>query len=192
MGTRGIYGLRKNKKDKTSYNHYDSYPSCLGEQMFDYIKRRSIEEMNDLYDRLMLVDENKKISELTKEEKNGLEILFSYDDKNELIDEDMYSLLRNFQGDLENYDRYHTVNIMCDNHDFIKDSLFCEYGYIINLDTNELEVFEGFQKKPQKTNRYGCECNRKYYPCKIIKKIKIDDIHNSDKTLKEYLGKKYF
>lgn len=38
MGTRGIYGFRKNKKDKTSYNHYDSYPSCLGEQMFDYIK----------------------------------------------------------------------------------------------------------------------------------------------------------
>ena len=191
MGTRGIYGFRKNKKDKTSYNHYDSYPSCLGEQMFDYIKRHSIEEMNGLYDRLMLVDENKKISELTKEEKNGLEILFSYDDKNELIDEDMYSLLHNFQGDLEKYDRYHTVNIMCDNHNFIKDSLFCEYGYIINLDTNELEVFEGFQKKPQKTNRYGCENYRGYYPCKIIKRIKIDDIHNSDKTLEDYLGKHY-
>lgn len=191
MGTRGIYGLRKNKKDKTSYNHYDSYPSCLGEQMFGYIKKHSIEEMNDLYDRLMLVDENKKISELTEEEKNGLEILFSYDDKNELIDEDMYSLLRNFQGDLENYDRYHTVNIMCDSKDFIKNSLFCEYGYIINLDTNELEVFEGFQKKSQKTNRYGCENYRGYYPCKIIKRIKIDDIHNSDKTLEDYLGKHY-
>lgn len=192
MGTRGIYGFRKNKKDKTSYNHYDSYPSYLGEQMFDYIKKHSIEEMNDLYDRLMLVDENKKISELTEEEKNGLEILFSYNDKNELIDEDMYSLLRNFQGDLEKYDRYHTVNIMCDSKDFIKNSLFCEYGYIINLDTNELEVFEGFQKKPQKTNRYGCECNKGYYPCKIIKKIKIEDIQNSDKLLKDYLDKKYF
>lgn len=191
MGTRGIYGLRKNKKDKTSYNHYDSYPSCLGDQMFDYIKRHSIEEMNELYDRLILVDENKKISELTEEERNGLEILFSYDDKDELIDEDMYSLLRNFQGDLEKYDRNSTVNIMCDSKNFIKDSLFCEYGYIINLDTNTLEVFKGFQKKPQNTNRYGCENYRGYYPCKIIKKIKIDDIHNSDKALEDFLGKHY-
>lgn len=191
MGTRGIYGLRKNKKDKTSYNHYDSYPSCLGEQMFEYIKRHSIEEMNELYDRLILVDENKKISELTEEERNGLEILFSYDDKDELIDEDMYSLLRNFQGDLEKYDRNSTVNIMCDSKNFIKDSLFCEYGYIINLDTNTLEVFKGFQKKPQNTNRYGCENYRGYYPCKIIKKIKIDDIHNSDKALEDFLGKHY-
>ena len=191
MGTRGIYGLRKNKKDKTSYNHFDSYPAGLGELMFEYIKRHSIEEMNALYDRIMLVDDSKKISELTEEERNGLEILFSYNDKDELIDEDMYSLLRNFQGDLQNYDRYHTVNIMCDNHDFIKDSLFCEYGYIINLDTNELKVFEGFQTKPQKTNRYGCKSNRDYYPCKMIKRIKIEDIHNSDKTLEDFLGKHY-
>lgn len=33
MGTRGLFGLRKNNKDKTMYNHFDSYPSCLGEEI---------------------------------------------------------------------------------------------------------------------------------------------------------------
>lgn len=192
MGTRGIYGLRKNKKDKITYNHYDSYPSWLGENIFDFIKRHSIEEMNNLYDRLILVDENKNIITLTAEEQEKLDKLIEYDDEGKIKEKDMYWLLRTFQGNLDKYDEFKNVDFMCDGHDFIKNSLFCEYGYIINLDTNKLEVFEGFQTKPQKTNRYGYVCDNGYYPCKIVKRINIKDIQNCDKTLEEYLGKYYY
>lgn len=191
MGTRGVYGLRKNKQDKTSYNHFDSYPSGLGESIFAYIKKHSIEEMNNLYDRLILVNETKSIMELTAIERKKLKELIEYDDKGKMKETDMYWLLRTFQGDLCKYSEYADIDFMCNSNDFIKDSLFCEYGYIINLDTNKLEVFEGFQTKPQKTNRYGCECDNGYYPCKIIKRINIEDIQNSNKTLEEYLGKHY-
>jgi hypothetical protein len=35
-----------------------------------------------------------------------------------------------------------------DQIDFAANSLMCEWGYVIDLDTNTLEVFKGFQKNP--------------------------------------------
>jgi hypothetical protein len=35
-----------------------------------------------------------------------------------------------------------------DETEFAGDSLFCEWAYLINLDTNELEVYKGFNKAP--------------------------------------------
>ena len=63
-----------------------------------------------------------------------------------LCTDDWYCLLRHAQGDLNVYKN--GLRYMIDNHDFIKDSLFCEYAYIINLDTKRLEFYVGFQKTP--------------------------------------------
>jgi len=54
---------------------------------------------------------------------------------------------RDFQGCIE-------IGQMVDGIDFIKDSLFCEWAYLINLDRGVLEVYRGFQHKPAK-NRYA-------------------------------------
>ena len=57
-------------------------------------------------------------------------------------------------------------------NDFIKDSLFCEHAYIINLDENVLEYWRGFQTTVDKGNRYGegfqltYDGSSRYYPCK--------------------------
>ena len=69
------------------------------------------------------------------------------------------------------------LKYMIDNKDFIKDSLFCEYAYIINLDTQCLEFWLGFQKEPDEHNRYGAEtCDNmgKYYPCKMVSYYPLD------------------
>lgn len=60
MGTRGCYGFRKNGMDKLTYNHYDSYPDYLGKIMATFCKETSLDEMNEIYDRLILVNENDK------------------------------------------------------------------------------------------------------------------------------------
>ena len=39
---------------------------------------------------------------------------------------------------------------MINSNDFIKNSLFCEYGYIINLDNKSLEFWIGISKKNHK------------------------------------------
>lgn len=161
MGTRGCYGFRKNGVDKLTYNHFDSYPECLGRTMVEFCKETSIPELNEIFDKLILVNENAKpTAEQIKECKQ-------YYDGNvsRQTVEDWYCLLRNAQGGLDAYKN--GLKYMIDSHNFIKNSLWCEYAYIINLDTNKLEFWVGFQNNPNKNNRYGTENDDGYYPCKM-------------------------
>lgn len=63
--------------------------------------------------------------------------------------------------------------------DFAYDSLFCEYCYIINLDTMELEVYKGFNREIlDKNERFYKENpdDRGYYGVKLWGKIKLEDL----------------
>ena len=169
MGTRGLYGFRKNGIDKLTYNHWDSYPDCLGGHIVEFCKNISIKEMNEIFDKIILVNESK---EPTEEQIN--ECMEFYDGSVSTGSvREWYCLLRETQGSLYPYKR--GLKYMIDSHEFIKDSLFCEYAYIINLDTNCLEFYVGFQKEPCKSNRYGVEDDRGYYPCKMVAYYALDD-----------------
>ena len=185
MSTRGIYGFRKNEVDKLTYNHYDSYPEGLGRKVIEFIGNHTIEELNKIYDKIIMVDnESTPTEEQIKECEKYADISVS-----EQSLEDWYCLLRNSQGDLFAYD---DLRYMINNADFILDSLFCEYGYIINLDTNRLEIYKGFQKVFDPTNRYTieheiAEGNMGYYPCKMVAEIDlktIQDTYNFDDVIK--------
>ena len=66
---------------------------------------------------------------------------------------------------------------MIDSRSFMKDSLFCEWAYVINLTTNKLEIYRGFQKKPQK-NRYYTrkQICKGYYNVKLVIEFPLDAI----------------
>lgn len=200
MGTRGLFGLRKNNKDKIMYNHFDSYPSCLGEEMVEYVKNHSKEEMTALYDKLIMVDEEFNTSQFTEEQKKRYkEFMKKKDFFSHTIDGtktaeniSMYCFLHEFQGRLYKYDEYPEIDLMIDNHNFIKCSLFCEWAYIINLDTGNLEVWEGYQEKPQENNRYGIEKDNGFYPCALVKEIDFQEIKSIDFNLEKTLEGKYY
>ena len=66
-------------------------------------------------------------------------------------------------------------------NDFIYDSLYCEYAYIINLDNDTLEYYVGFQKERDTNpdNRYKDHTPKddyKYYSCKLVKVFPFDYI----------------
>lgn len=179
MGTRGCYGFRKNGMDKLTYNHFDSYPDYLGRTMVEFCKETSIPKLNEIFDKLILVNESAKpTAEQIKECKQ-------YYDGNvsRKTVEDWYCLLRGAQGDLDAYKN--GLKYMIDNHDFIKNSLWCEYAYIINLDTNELEFWVGFQNKPDIYNRYGVERDGDYYPCKIAASYPLATIAFSEYSVQD-------
>lgn len=170
MGTRGVWGLRKDSKDKLTYNHYDSYPSALGETIKVFISKHSLKEISKIFDNIILV--NKKVPPTKKQ----IEECNDYCDLSvsNRSSEDWYCLLREAQGNPEAY--FKGLKYMEDNHDFIQDSLFCEWGYIINLDTKMLEIYRGFQKTFQ-NNRYKINKPDKggYYNCALVKEIPLDD-----------------
>lgn len=182
MGTRGSYGFRKNGVDKLTYNHFDSYPESLGKDVVEFCKNHSVEELNKLYDKIIMVKENDTPTE--EQMKYCIENGWSNFSVGTQTKEDWYCLLRNLQGNLEELSKAKTQAYMTDNNNFIRDSLFCEYAYIINLDDEVLEFYEGFQKTPQLGNRYGTTLEDGYdgyYPCKLSLTVplnEIDDIEN--------------
>lgn len=60
---------------------------------------------------------------------------------------------------------------------FAADSLFCEYAYVIDLDTMVFEVYLGFQEEPHEEGRFhGLPRDGDYYPVKIVAKFELADI----------------
>ena len=176
MGTRGLYGFRKNGMDKTTYNHFDSYPSWLGLNIAEFCCKHSIEDMHKIFDGIVLVDRNSTPTEEQIDDciQNGFCNL-SVSSRSEA---DWYCLLRNCQGDLEALANAKRNIYMEDKHEFIKDSLWCDYAYIINLDDGVLEYWKGFQKTPQEGNRYGAESHDDYYPCKLVLTFPLSEIND--------------
>ena len=157
MGTRGIYGYRKNKQDKLMYNHYDSYPEGLGQNMLEYIKMYSNKEINDICDSIKFVE----------------------NDKNFQIQQEMEAKIQSREVYLSSFHKDSTI-LMPEDNGFIKDSVFCEWRYIVNLDTECLEVWRGFQIVSQKDNRYGRKKNSDgYYPCRLMAEIPFDDLRKN-------------
>lgn len=172
MGTRGIMGFRCGGDDKLTYNHSDSDPHWLGVYVLgdlksfiaDY-KHTTQQRLREIFDNITIVGQEDKpsmeqVEELEKRFPGRLKVGCG---------NAAYDVLRDFQGDISAY--LAGLKWMVGNNDFIKDSLSCEWGYIVNIDTMRLEVWRGFQRKPDKTNRYGHKRdrnNKKYYPCAML------------------------
>lgn len=188
MGTRGCYGFYKDGVTKATYNHFDSYIGGLGKDILDFIENTSIPTMNKIFDKIELVREN---DIPTIEQIENCQKYTDLEVSNKSI-MDFYCLLRNAQGDLNAYKT--DLKYMIDSKEFLGNSLFCEYGYIINLDKNVLEFYKGFNKVPQ-NNRYSKYASKEeeYKECKLLAEYPLTEIYegkitveNMEEDLKRY------
>jgi hypothetical protein len=62
------------------------------------------------------------------------------------------------------------VGIMEDGSSFPTASLYCEWGYLIDLDTATFEVYRGFQKAPHDAGRFAHRpsANDGFYPVALV------------------------
>jgi hypothetical protein len=151
MGTRGAVGFFHKGVTKASYNHYDSYPSGLGIDVLDWARKQDdLSSLAEKVDNIKMVSEDKKPSKELLEKARELGLINL--DVSTQSEKDTYCVLRNAQGDLG---AYIDVGYMIDGEPFLSDSLFCEWAYIVNLDTEELEVYKGFQTKKGKGRYVG-------------------------------------
>ena len=95
------------------------------------------------------------------------------------------------QGKLEPY-LSGRLSFMATANEFIDDSLFCEWGYIANLDSKQLEVYRGLQhSKPVDNSRYGSDLTRQgYYPCKQIASYSLNQLPTREAFLEDTLRRK--
>lgn len=174
MGTRGTYGVRIDGADKLSYNHFDSYPGGLGNQLLGWLrevlaKEGGLEALRAQARALRLMDEEQAPDPVA-----GVAAAL----EGRRPEHTWYDELLDLQGDLG---ALLERGLMPDANGFINDSLFCEWGYIVNLDDEVLEVYRGFQRKYHRKGRY---VKRKpkdwkprypnqeyYYPCALAAAI---------------------
>lgn len=198
MGTRGTIGFRKNETDKLAYNHWDSYPTGIGIDIVNAIRELTVEKIEELVDRLKVVNDD------TTPTEEDIEKLKLYTDLSVSTqsEKEWYCLLRDTQGDIK---KILESGYLLEANNFINDSLFCEWGYIINLDTKKLEIYRGFQKKRPTKSRYkdftpepdGSNAS-KYYACELIEEYELKklewlneyDVEPLMKNLEEFTEKK--
>lgn len=78
-----------------------------------------------------------------------------------------------------------------DDHKFGQDSLYCEWAYCINLQTNKLECFHGFNNDKSreherfKTSQEEVDKDRKYYGIWLVKEYDLDNLPEKDDFVKE-------
>jgi hypothetical protein len=119
MSTRGTYGFKINKELKMIMSHYDSYPGGLGDDIIKFLRTVDLARLTDKVQQLQAIPK-------------------SLINKNELAEKKIWRdpeqvLQAIYMGTLQSF---------FDAQEFLNDPLFCEFSYIINLDTKMLEVYE--------------------------------------------------
>lgn len=147
MGTRGTWGFIHDGEQKLTYNHFDSYPTGLGNALVTALRGRDLEELTRQVDALKVIPED-----APRPTEDELTRYGDFRDSGVSGGADWYALLRHTQGDL---DLTLAAGAIIDGSTFPADSLFCEWVYVINLDEGMLEVFEGFQDKPHQKGRFA-------------------------------------
>lgn len=174
MSTRGSIGFIYKDEYKSTYNHSDSYPDGLGQGCIDEIRKiKDWDKFIENYQKVKWVtgDYTPTVQEIDENRKWANQSVSTQ----KL--EEMYVLLRELQGEVcINAIANGEVTLLLDSGDFIKDSLFCEYSYTLNLDTMMFEMYQGFQKSPQEANRFGQTADDGYYPCKKVMEFPFNNM----------------
>lgn len=181
MGTRGFVGFVADGKETITYCQYDSYPSGVGLNVLHWA--RTVTDWNEVRRQaaaLVHVDDD------TPPTPEQIERLRQYADTDVSTRKltEWYVLLRETQGEpaliLESGHAEHAS-------EWPGDSLFCEWGYLIDLDQSVLEVYRGFQTKPHTTGRFhdrtrdgGPEPSygggSTYYPVRLVRTWKFSEL----------------
>lgn len=183
MSTRGAVGFAVDGGLKLTYNHSDSYPSGLGQDVVDFLLTLFhgpdfVMTESHTFDIEMLKEKVRAVKFITdgqkptRAEKEYYKPHADLSVSNQSLD-DWYCLLRNFQGvDGLKGIVGGIVKHISNSNAFPEESLFCEWAYVIDLDKQALEVYKGFQHTRPKTGRFkDAKPQDGYYGCKLVKKI---------------------
>ena len=142
MGTRNLTFVQLDSKYKVAqYGQFDGYPSGQGVVIKSFLDRADIDKLKERV-RCCNFITTKFDDEFVSRELGGYILSKIYSSNKSII-------------------------FLQDSTDFAKDSLFCEWAYVVNLDNETLEVYIGFVQDPlAQTERF--------YPLQNIKEVKDD------------------
>lgn len=152
MGTRGVFGVIIGEQEKIGYNQYDSYPGGYGVQNLTWLRAVMAEDRLDEIKKLAA--DCRLVSDDTPPKPRDVKALKEFTNLgvSEQSTKDWYCLTYSTHGNIEDMLRCGHIH---DYASFALDSLFCEWGYILDLDQEVFEVYEGFQKELPTAGRWA-------------------------------------
>ena len=164
MSTRGFLAFAVNGEVKTAYNHSDSYPDGLGFDVLSWLRTADLTAAATAAAALRVADPtdeptDEDIARLAPSTDTGVGARTDRPD--------WYQLLRKTQGDPA---AMLAAGVIEDASDFPADSLFAEWGYVVDFDTQTFEVYQGFQQSPHKSGRFADRPGRGngYHPVRLV------------------------
>lgn len=194
MGTRHLTIVQKKGEYRVAqYGQWDGYPEYTGKKVLEFCKEHlSTQEGRDTF--------GEKVC--------GCKFV-----SDEMVDDIIEGVNRRVNGYDENY-RPHWAEIYpqfsrdtgCDilnlvlnsnngmllqnTIEFIKDSLFCEWAWVIDLDKNTFEAFRGFNRrhlgKSQRFYKFDNEKDAKWKPCRFVAGWNLDNLPTEEHFMEAF------
>lgn len=190
MGTRGINVIVANGEIKCAqYNQFDSYPSGQGATALKFLN----EEMTSDFKEKVLACVG-----ITPEEYKQYWVDCGADPKSDMVGMDVSDkfkkkylhLHRDCGAEIYGLIQKSMHGLKLQNTiDFAADSLFCEWGYVVDLDKNTFEIYKGFNEHPLEKNERFEFLNDKaddgYYPIKLVKFYNLENLPTLEQFLED-------
>ena len=177
MGTRGFLGFVADGHETIIYNHCDSYPDGLGAAVLAYAK--SVSDWAEVRTKAAAIVHVSDDLPPTDEQIAELDRYMNRSVGERRDRPDWYQLLRETQGDpsavLEAGYAEHDP-------DWPGNSLFCEWGYLLDLDSESLEVYAVFQSGSQPQGRFGnrAKAHDGYGPVRLVASWSLHSLPEMD------------
>lgn len=191
MSTRGFLGFVAEGQEKITYNHSDSHPDGLGRDVLHFVRQLVKEGPEALASAKRRAAELRVVTDETPITPEDIERLRPW--TNTSVGRAMhlaaeppdswYQLLRGTQGDP---DAILTAGCLEDASGFPLDSLFAEWGYMVDFDGRKVEVYRGSQHQPptggrwvgkaddEEMQRQRARINDSYYPVNLVAELPFD------------------
>jgi hypothetical protein len=197
MGTRHLIIVKKDNEIKVAqYGQWDGYPSGQGVDVLKFLRnKKRIKRLSNKLKIVRFYDEEGKdkkfIDGYNKRCGNG----FKENDKR--TDEDKKWFETYLSRDLSTNVLYNIMEskdkeiLLANQYDFGRESLFCEWAYLIDLDSKTLEVFEGYNKnKKAQDKRFfveqGLDSEGNYFGVRLVKTYNFDILPTNKQFLADF------
>lgn len=197
MGTRGLTCVFKNGEYKVAqYGQWDHYPSGQGLVVLNFLKswdrkhfEKNLDTVSFLTEREIIETWKQIGADIAKDPWVDLETSNKHKKRYPEMSRDTGAEILDMINEKQN------LRIES-NLDFAGDSLFCEWLYLIDLDKNTFEIYEGFNKNTHLTKddrffdqtKEPKEGREYYYPVRLKKSYPLDALPEKEQFYKDLNG----
>lgn len=180
MGTRNLICVVKDNEYKVAqYSQWDGYPEGQGLTVLNFLRENDMDKFRQQVDKCTFIEDDdffdNAYAELGIDTKSGY---ISMEDANKFAS--VYpQLSRDMGGNILDFVLNNDDALLKNSVDFANDSLFCEWAYVVDLDKNTFEVYEGFNKTPLSEDERFYSSNvddNEYYPVKHVISFDLDSL----------------